>query len=72
MVAGEPSPIDQGVELRLVMKDGAYWIYDPTGLWVGSLISLASGIGLCLVGRKLRKRMVVSQNELLLPERRIG
>jgi hypothetical protein len=54
VVAEEPSPIGHGVKLRLVVKDGAYWIYDPTGAWVGSLVSLASGVGLCFVGRKLK------------------
>ena len=47
--------------LELVVKDGAYRIYDPTGPWIGSLIALASGIGLCLLGRKLRKRMFVTR-----------
>jgi hypothetical protein len=55
VVDEEPSPIDHSVKLRLVMKDGAYEIYDPTGAWVGSLISLASGVGLCLVGRNLKR-----------------
>jgi hypothetical protein len=62
MVAEEPSPIDNGVKLRLVVKDGAYWIYDPAGPWIGSLIALAAGIGMCLAGRKLRLAGGVSRH----------
>jgi hypothetical protein len=54
VVVEQPSPRDHNARLRLVMKDGAYEVYDPTGPWVGSLVSLASGVGLCFVGRMLR------------------
>jgi hypothetical protein len=55
VVGEEPSPRDHNAKLRLVMKDGAYEVYDPTGPWVGSLFSLASGVGLCFVGRILTR-----------------
>jgi len=55
VVGEEPSPRDHNAKLRLVMKDGAYEVYDPTGPWVGSLFSLASGAGLCFVGRILTR-----------------
>lgn len=55
LVAEEPSPIDKGVRLRLIVKDGAYEIYHPTGPWVGSLLSIAIGIGVYLVGRKMKQ-----------------
>ena len=45
---------DRGARLRLVVKDGAYGIYDPTGPWVGSLFALGSGTGMYLAGRKLK------------------
>jgi hypothetical protein len=54
MVAEEPSPIDKGVRLGLIVKDGAYEIYDPTGPWVGSLLLIAVGTGIYLVGRKMK------------------
>ena len=54
VVAEEPSPIDRGARLRLVVKDGAYWVYDPTGPWVGSLFALGSGTGMYFAGRKLK------------------
>jgi|GEM_PF-6608910 len=50
----QPSPIDNGVRLRIVLKDGAYEIYDPTGPWIGSLTSIAVGIVMYFVGRKLK------------------
>ena len=45
---------DRGARLRLVMKDGAYGIYDPSGPWVDSLFALGSGTGMYLAGRKLK------------------
>ena len=55
MLAEQSLPIDNGVKLRLVVTDGAYVIYnDPTDAWVGSLFSLASGIGIFLAGRKMK------------------
>jgi len=54
MVSEQSSPIDNGVRLRIVVKDGAYEIYDPTGPWFGSLTAIAGGIVMYLVGRKLK------------------
>lgn len=55
MISGEQgSRIGSGVKLRLVLKDGAYSIYDPNESLIGSLIALASGIGLYLAGRRFR------------------
>jgi hypothetical protein len=54
IVAQESSPIDEGVRLRLVVTNGNYEIYDPTGPWVGSLVSITAGIGIYLVGRVMK------------------
>jgi hypothetical protein len=55
MLAEEATPIDKGVKLRLVAKDGGYEIYnDPIDAWVGSLLSIAIGTGMYLAGRKMK------------------
>jgi hypothetical protein len=55
MLAEEATPIDKGVKLRLVAKDGAYEIYnDPIDAWVGSLLSVTIGTGIYLAGRKMK------------------
>ena len=61
VLVDQPSPVDQGVKLKLVMKDRGYEIYDPIGPWVGSFIALAIGIGLYLLGRKLTKLRLVAR-----------
>jgi hypothetical protein len=56
MLAEEATPIDKGVKLRLVAKDGGYEIYnDPIDAWVGSLLSIATGTGMYLAGRKMKR-----------------
>jgi hypothetical protein len=56
MLAEEGTPIDKGAKLRLVVKDGAYEIYNATtDAWVGSLFLIASGIGIFFAGRKMKR-----------------
>jgi hypothetical protein len=54
-LAEEATPINKGVNLRLVVKEGAYEIYnDPIDAWVGSLLCIAIGAGMYLAGRKMK------------------
>lgn len=50
----QPSPIAPGSRLRVVLRDGSYSIYDPLGPWLGSSLSLASGIMLRVAARWMK------------------